>query len=62
MATSRSLGYRPNGEQLVMRRGKPDRLINLVLDRDAWMERRRDDITIEGLRPCLDMFGAAPDS
>jgi RimJ/RimL family protein N-acetyltransferase len=62
MATSRSLGYRPNGEQLVMRRGKPDRLINLVLDRDAWMERRREDITIEGLRPCLDMFGAAPDS
>jgi len=58
MATSRSLGYRSNGEQLVLRRGRPDRLVNLVLDRQTWMARRREDIVIEGLQSCLDMFGA----
>jgi RimJ/RimL family protein N-acetyltransferase len=60
MATSRSLGYRPNGEQLVLRRGEPDLLVNLVLDRDTWTSHRRDDITIDGLEACLDMFGASP--
>jgi len=60
MATSRSLGYRPNGEQLVLRRGQPDRLVNLVLDRHTWLAQRRDDITIEGLEACLGMFGASP--
>jgi RimJ/RimL family protein N-acetyltransferase len=58
MATSQSLGYRPNGEQLELRRDRPDRMVNLVLDRDTWMARRRDDIEIDGLQACLDMFGA----
>jgi RimJ/RimL family protein N-acetyltransferase len=60
MATSRSLGYRPNGEQLVLRRGQPDRLVNLALDRRTWMSRRRDDITIDGLEACVGMFGVSP--
>lgn len=63
MATSRSLGYVFNGEELLLRRGKPDRMINLRLDRDTWSTSRRDDIVIEGLsEDCLDMFGvpAAP--
>lgn len=63
MATSRSLGYVFNGEELLLRRGKPDRMINLRLDRDTWSTSRRDDIVIEGpSEDCLDMFGvpAAP--
>ena len=58
MATSRSLGYVFNGEELLLRRGQPDRMINLRLDRDTWSSTRRNDIVIEGLsQDCLDMFG-----
>jgi RimJ/RimL family protein N-acetyltransferase len=58
MATSRSLGYVFNGEELLLRRGKPDRMINLRLDRDTWSATRRDDIVIEDLsEDCLEMFG-----
>jgi RimJ/RimL family protein N-acetyltransferase len=55
---SESLGYRYNGEQLDVRRGQPTRHLNLVLDRDTWQARRRDDITIDGLAGCLELFGA----
>jgi RimJ/RimL family protein N-acetyltransferase len=58
LATSRSLGYVFNGEELLLRRGKPDRMINLRLDRDTWSTARRGDIVIEGLsEDCLEMFG-----
>lgn len=59
LATSRSLGYTYNGEELLLRRDQPDRMINLRLDRDTWSTGRRDDIAIEGLTPgCGAMFGA----
>ena len=57
LATSRSLGYVENGDQLALRRGRPDRMVNLKLDRTAWMSYRRNDIEIEGLDRCIDMFG-----
>jgi RimJ/RimL family protein N-acetyltransferase len=57
LATSRSLGYEPNGEELMVRRGRPDRMLHLRLTREAWLAHRRDDIEIEGLEGCLDMFG-----
>jgi len=58
MATSRSLGYVFNGEELLLRRGKPDRMINLRLDRETWSTARRDDVVVEGLsEDCLEMFG-----
>lgn len=56
---SRSLGYRQYEGMLEMRRGRADRLVEFVLDRDAWLSHRRDDIEIAGLEPCLAMFGAA---
>ena len=53
-----SLGYRPNGEEWVMRRDQPGRVLRYVLDRADWEPRRRDDITVEGLGPeALDQFG-----
>jgi RimJ/RimL family protein N-acetyltransferase len=58
LRTSRSLGYVFNGEEQFLRRGKPDRMINLRLGRDAWSAARRDDIAIEGLsQDSLEMFG-----
>ena len=56
---TRALGYEPNGWGTELRRDKPDRMLHFVLPRDRWKERRRDDITIEGLEPCLPLFGVA---
>ena len=56
---SQSLGYRQLEGALALRRGKPDRLVEFVLDRDTWLARRRNDIEITGLEPCLELFGAA---
>lgn len=56
---SRSLGYVENGEDLMLRRGEPDRLVRLLLERDEWEKRRRDDIEIIGLDGCVDMLIAS---
>ena len=58
LATSKSLGYTENGDRLMLRRERPDRILDLKLDRATWA--RRDDIEIEGLEACLEMFGAMP--
>jgi RimJ/RimL family protein N-acetyltransferase len=58
LATSQSLGYTENGNRLMLRRDKPDRIIDLKLDRATWESGRREDIEIEGLEACLEMFGA----
>jgi RimJ/RimL family protein N-acetyltransferase len=56
MRVSRSFGYEENGVTIELRRGRPDRMVNLRLDRARWEARRRDDITIEGLEACLPFF------
>lgn len=60
LGVTRSLGYRPNGEHVQLRRDAYDVQLDFVLTRDDWSARRRDDITIEGLEPCLELLGAAP--
>lgn len=60
MGVSRSLGYIDNGENIVLRRGVPDRQIRLLLTHDVWEPHRRDDIEIVGLDGCIDML-IAPD-
>jgi RimJ/RimL family protein N-acetyltransferase len=60
LATSRALGYVPNGEELALRRDQPDRILNLRLDRATWEAGRRGDIELVGLADCLWMFGAGP--
>jgi RimJ/RimL family protein N-acetyltransferase len=60
LATSKSLGYVENGDRLMLRRNKPDRIVDLKLDRATWASRRRDDIEIDGLEACLEMFGVVP--
>ena len=59
LATSRSVGYTENGETRALRRGVPDRIKRVRMDRATWMARRRDDIEIIGLDACLPMFIAS---
>jgi len=59
MRVSRSFGYEENGVTIEPRRGRPDRMVNLRLERERWEPQRRDDIEIEGLEPALGFFTGA---
>jgi RimJ/RimL family protein N-acetyltransferase len=65
LAVSRKLGYRDDGIRRQVIRGRPAQLQRLRLDRAAWQARRKDsadgygEVLIEGLEPCLPMFGIA---
>lgn len=55
---SRSLGYRTDGtEMLLTGDGGSARVTRLLLTREDWLPRRRDDITLSGLEACREMFG-----
>ena len=58
LGVSRALGYVENGDETQSRRGEVARLIRLVLPIETWETHRRDDIAVEGLEPCLELFGA----
>ncbi len=58
LAVSAKLGYEHAGERRVARRGEPARLVGLRLTRARWEARRRNDITVDGLDPCLSLLGA----
>ena len=59
LGVTSSLGYEPNGQELLLRRDEPDVMLHYRMERAVWEARRRDDITIEGLEPCLELFGIA---
>jgi RimJ/RimL family protein N-acetyltransferase len=59
LAVSRKVGYGQDGVMRQVRRDKPGTLIRLRLPRADWQRRRRDDIEIVGLEPCLPLFGLA---
>jgi RimJ/RimL family protein N-acetyltransferase len=61
LGVSKALGYRTNGDLIKPRTDKPTRMVNLKLTRATWQKSRRDDIVIEGLEPCLDLFGLVGD-
>jgi RimJ/RimL family protein N-acetyltransferase len=54
---SSSLGYVVNGESIKLRRELPDVARSFRLTRGTWERSHRDDIEIEGLDDCLEMFG-----
>jgi RimJ/RimL family protein N-acetyltransferase len=58
LKVSEALGYEVNGVDIGLRRDRPERQFRLRLSREAWEQRRRDDIHIVGLDPCLELFGA----
>lgn len=51
-AISRHLGYEPNGTDWATRRGQPALLNRWRLTRDAWQQRRREDIELHGVDAC----------
>ena len=61
LGVTRSLGYQPNGEDSMVRRGQVARLLRFRMPRAHWeTELRRDDIELEGVEPCLALLGAGP--
>ncbi|TMC08320.1 MAG: GNAT family N-acetyltransferase [Chloroflexi bacterium] len=60
IGVSRAVGYVLDGEELMARRGGASRHLRFRLERDEWERRRRDDIVLEGVEPCLPLLGAGP--
>jgi RimJ/RimL family protein N-acetyltransferase len=50
-------GYRPDGEAVKVVEGERRTVQRYALHRSEWDARRRDDIVIEGLEPCLSVLG-----
>jgi RimJ/RimL family protein N-acetyltransferase len=61
LAVSRKLGYADDGIERHVRRGQPATLQRLRLDRHAWQAHRSVQVTIDGLEPCMPMFGLEGD-
>jgi RimJ/RimL family protein N-acetyltransferase len=51
-------GYRPDGTERAVVRGRPVTVRRLRLDRERWQEHARVPVAVEGLPPCLALFGA----
>ncbi len=60
IAVTRKLGYEEEGTRRLVRRGAPARQILFRMSRAQWERIRRDDIEIDGLEPCLELFGLCP--
>jgi RimJ/RimL family protein N-acetyltransferase len=57
IAVSRKLGYRDDGIDRYVRRGVPAVTLRFRLDRQAWQDSQPVPADIEGLEPCLPLFG-----
>jgi RimJ/RimL family protein N-acetyltransferase len=57
LRVSRKLGYSDDGIQRQVSRGKPAIVQRLRLDRETWQAHQAFPVRIEGLQPCLPMFG-----
>jgi RimJ/RimL family protein N-acetyltransferase len=58
MRISEKLGYEPAGEGTVEPRGVPVRELLVELTRERWAALPRAEVAIDGLEPCLPLFGA----
>jgi RimJ/RimL family protein N-acetyltransferase len=54
---SEKLGYESAGEDVASPRGVPVRNRKFRLTRERWQSRERPHVEIEGLEPCLPLFG-----
>ena len=59
-SVSRALGYEEDAAFLTPRAGKATRKLRFVLARNVWLKRRRSDVRVSGLEPCLPLLGLAP--
>ena len=62
LGVSRKLGYRDDGIELHLVRGRPALSRRLRLDRASWQATRTIPVQIHGLPPCLPLFGLSADS
>jgi len=59
IAVTRGQGYRDNGERVLDRAGEPTVELEFTIERATWDARRRSDIELVGVSPCLPMVGAS---
>ncbi len=57
LGVSRKLGYADDGIYRQVSRGKPATQRRLRMDRSSWQAHQTLQVTIEGLDPCLPLFG-----
>jgi hypothetical protein len=57
LGVSRKLGYRDDGIEWHLVRGRPTLTRRLRLDRAGWQAARTVPVQIHGLPPCLPLFG-----
>jgi len=60
IAVTHKLGYERDGTRRVVRRGEAAWHTTFRMSREEWERRQRDDVVIDGLAPCLELFGIAP--
>jgi RimJ/RimL family protein N-acetyltransferase len=58
LTVTRRVGYRDNGDRILAVEGRRRRMLAFALDRSDWSALAPDDVEIEGLGPCLPLFGA----
>jgi len=61
LAVSRKLGYSENGIERRVIRGKAAVVRRLRLDRATWRAQIRPSVEVDGLAPCLPLFGLTSD-
>jgi RimJ/RimL family protein N-acetyltransferase len=59
-AVTKKLGYQYNGAGIRVREGRRATMLLYAMPRRVWEPRRRSDIVIEGLEPCLPLLGLVP--
>ncbi|MDT7572589.1 MAG: hypothetical protein QOE05_2763 [Actinomycetota bacterium] len=57
LGVTRALGYAENGWSVDDREGKPVKHLRFVMERSDWETRRRHDIEMVNLEPCLRLLG-----
>jgi len=62
LGVTAKLGYELQGRRQIASRGRPREMVTFRLSRAAWEAQRRDDVIIEGLQPCLELFGLSDPS
>ena len=62
IGVTRSLGYEDNGTWRAVRRGRPAVRRCFRLTRDGWLGQTRTPVVVEGVEPCLELFGIAPET
>ena len=58
IGVSRAVGYEENGTGRLPRRGAASDTLRFRLTRERWAALPRPEVRIEGLEPCLELFGA----